>query len=525
MDDFQSLFVHRLSALGLSKARLIVQDAEQKTLVNASYQNESTEKDSTLSFQASCLTKPLTALATLLLIPQGKLDLGLSVLEALNTSIAPADARFKAIKIKDLLSNSAGLARGGYASSYSTAQSLLHQVLQTPLALTPGEAYKYSNLSFYLLAELIEAVQELSFEAYVKKSILNPLGLSDTYFISKKNIDSPETGFWQGQYFGSANLDRTTSKAPYLPLLKGAGGLVSTEADYLKILHLLAGNLTGINEALDSAAQQLQNIRFQLSNYRFALPGLYRLNRASGSILYKMGSSSGYSSVAVIEPATQRVALAIANQVAMTRTLRHLTIEALDGLNSELTIPAKSLKPQRISLVNGQGKNLEVAVPESPNQQVEVSIDDISYQVLEYKPKAYYIKAPDINSLLRLKAKKKNIQRATLGQNQFEGFPDLEDISTSQLAGWYESKELGMVEIYSRQDALIMDWGLANESHLIPVDDQHYQMNGGPFNLENIIIEKAKSIPAGFRIGPIQFIRCPEPGTTQSKTHEPTNKP
>lgn len=521
MVDFETSFKQRLKGLGIPKAQLIVQNAGQETLISTSYTHELYEGGDLHTFQASCLTKPVTALAALLLINEHQIDVDSPVLEHLKTSETPVDPRFEKIKIKELLTNSAGLARGGYTNSYDSAERLLSQVLQTPLVLPPGEAYKYSNLSFYLLAELIESLQDLTFEKYVENNIFKPLALSATCFLSTVPTDKVETGSWQGQYFGSANLYRERLPAPYLPLLKGSGGLLTTLPDYLKIVHLLAGNLKGLGANLDQAVKQHRGIRFQLSKSRFALPGLYQLISAQGSFLYKMGSSSGYSSVAVIEATTNSVALVIANQVAVTRTLRYLAMEALKDLQAQNSLVSRSLKPQRAYLYGDQGNNMDIVVPEKSDAPLQVAINQLQADTLEYKPKTYLIKTDKVHSLLRLGVRKGHISEATLGPSHFEVFPDLESEqdTSNDLAGWYKSKELGLVEIYSRNGQLILDWGLADESLLLPENQGAYLMKGGPFNHEYVKITSSKSGPKGFYLGPIQFIECSEPGIPQIINH------
>jgi CubicO group peptidase (beta-lactamase class C family) len=50
------------------------------------------------------------------------------------------------------------------------------------LAFKPGARYSYSNPAFIYLARVIEKVRGLSWETYVRRNILTPLGMTRSYF-------------------------------------------------------------------------------------------------------------------------------------------------------------------------------------------------------------------------------------------------------------------------------------------------------------------------------------------------------
>ena len=50
------------------------------------------------------------------------------------------------------------------------------------LAFKPGARFSYSNPAFIYLARVIEKVSGLSWQTYVKRNILTPLGMSRSYF-------------------------------------------------------------------------------------------------------------------------------------------------------------------------------------------------------------------------------------------------------------------------------------------------------------------------------------------------------
>src|SRR6266536_2386369 len=50
------------------------------------------------------------------------------------------------------------------------------------LAFKPGSKYSYSNPAFIYLARVIEKVSGLSYQTYIQRNILRPLGMTHTYF-------------------------------------------------------------------------------------------------------------------------------------------------------------------------------------------------------------------------------------------------------------------------------------------------------------------------------------------------------
>lgn len=50
-----------------------------------------------------------------------------------------------------------------------------------PLDFTPGSEYEYSNSNYYLLGIIIEKLSGMPYDEYVRKNILEPLGLKDLY--------------------------------------------------------------------------------------------------------------------------------------------------------------------------------------------------------------------------------------------------------------------------------------------------------------------------------------------------------
>jgi len=61
-------------------------------------------------------------------------------------------------------------------------QYIYQRANREPLVYSPGENYKYSDIGFIILGEIIEIVTGKSLDKFCEEKILNPLSLSDTFF-------------------------------------------------------------------------------------------------------------------------------------------------------------------------------------------------------------------------------------------------------------------------------------------------------------------------------------------------------
>lgn len=149
-------------------------------------------------FRIASISKPITAVAILHLIEQGKLRLDDKVYDILDfkTDIEQAGAEFdvrqRDITIRYLLEHRAGWDRDKSFDAMFEAvrfaeqqkvpapagpQDVIKAMLRHKLDFAPGERYAYSNFGYCLLGRVIEKLSGMPYEAYVKQDILAPLGI------------------------------------------------------------------------------------------------------------------------------------------------------------------------------------------------------------------------------------------------------------------------------------------------------------------------------------------------------------
>lgn len=138
-------------------------------------------------YRVASQSKVFTATAVMQLQEKGKLridDLAITYLPWLKNH---KDERWKTVTIRQLLSHSAGVMRDGESSGFWSLQApflneseLKKEILASDLVLEPNTKLKYSNIGYGILGMIIQQVSGKSYGEYVKKHIIDELGLSST---------------------------------------------------------------------------------------------------------------------------------------------------------------------------------------------------------------------------------------------------------------------------------------------------------------------------------------------------------
>ncbi len=156
--------------------------------------NQSVQPDSL--FRIASVSKPITAVAALKLYEEGKLDLDAQAFSLLRDLQPPRgvspDPRLQEITVRQLLQHSSGLVRSCFGISTENiaaaravgvpppaeAEALVRYGMGQPLEFAPGTRSSYSTLAYCALGRVIERVQALRYEEFVKQHVLAPAGVS-----------------------------------------------------------------------------------------------------------------------------------------------------------------------------------------------------------------------------------------------------------------------------------------------------------------------------------------------------------
>ena len=149
-------------------------------------------------YQIGSMTKAFTGLAVQKLIMEGALDESDKISDLIPGFTAYYGSDAADITIFQLLNQTSGYtnSESDYPSAetgmtlYEWAMSISGKELNS----YPGSEYAYSNVNYNLLGLVIEQVTGISYEEYMEKEILIPLGLTDTYVGKPDNDDRIVTG-------------------------------------------------------------------------------------------------------------------------------------------------------------------------------------------------------------------------------------------------------------------------------------------------------------------------------------------
>ena len=139
-------------------------------------------------FRIASMSKSFAAMSILKLRDEGKLDLDdpayFYIPELKNLKYPTADAPH--ITVRHLMSHGAGFPEDnpwGDRQLADADKDLMEFIgKQISFSNPPGIAYEYSNLGFALLGKIITNVSGMRYQDYVKKNILDPLGMKTTTY-------------------------------------------------------------------------------------------------------------------------------------------------------------------------------------------------------------------------------------------------------------------------------------------------------------------------------------------------------
>jgi CubicO group peptidase (beta-lactamase class C family) len=223
-------------------------------------------------FNIASMTKPVTSVAIMMLMEQGKLGLddpvskyltgfdNLQVITSFNADDGTYQTRpaKRAMTIRHLLTHTSGI---GYAFS-SPVVARLQQGNQKmewelPLLHDPGEKWTYSA-STRVLGLIVEKITGTTLETYYQEHIFRPLGMVDTSYAvaADKQFRVPLLN----HRAGTALEQQAPSTIPSVatPPYRGDGGLYSTARDYgLFMRMLLNGGHLGTVKILTERSVQM----------------------------------------------------------------------------------------------------------------------------------------------------------------------------------------------------------------------------------------------------------------------------
>jgi len=226
-------------------------------------------------FRIYSMTKPITSVAVMMLVEEGRIALGDPVAKYLpqiagmkvgveqpGTDGKPAlelVAPRRPMTVQDLLRHTSGLTYGVFGTGlvkkqyleaklfdYGSNAEFVDRLAKLPLANQPGTTWDYSH-STDVLGRIVEVVANKSLYEFQKERILDPLGMKETtYYVGDPSkharvaepFPNDRTIGIDAEFFDPRVVQKWES---------GGGGLVGTVMDYARFCQMLlnGGTLDG----------------------------------------------------------------------------------------------------------------------------------------------------------------------------------------------------------------------------------------------------------------------------------------
>jgi N-acyl-D-amino-acid deacylase len=209
----------------------------------------------TTLFGLASLSKPLTAVAALKLVEQGKLGLDDAVFGILKEIRPPrgarVDPRLADITVRQCLNHSGGwdrdtsgdpanwepqICRAYHVRAPLSARQFLEFMLGQPLNFKPGTEQRYSNVGYVALGEVIAKVSGQPYDRFIIDNVLKPMG------VTRAGLHAFNGKYIIGEAVRCLAGTLIALPAMLLPMIDAAGGWSASVVDMARFLTNLDGS-------------------------------------------------------------------------------------------------------------------------------------------------------------------------------------------------------------------------------------------------------------------------------------------
>lgn len=252
----------------------------------------------TTIFDIASASKQFTGMAIALLEEQGKINVNEKIIKY----IPDLSEAMSNITVYQLVHHTSGIrdwptlfALKGWQPEEPLTLNDIYEILkkQETLNFIPGTEFSYSNSNYNLLAKIVEAVTDTSFESWIHENIFVPIGMENTYFVKNSNLE--ENIVANSYYFGGKE---------YIPFANnlnayGSSSIMSCTNDMLKWLTNFKSKKLGSNVSFNKITQKGKLNNSETIDYGY---GLYITEIIGKKSYYHDGAWGGYHSGIVFFP-------------------------------------------------------------------------------------------------------------------------------------------------------------------------------------------------------------------------------
>jgi CubicO group peptidase (beta-lactamase class C family) len=184
-------------------------------------------------YRVASITKTFTATLVMQLVERGKLGLDSPVTSYLGW-LRPAVGD-SGLTVRHLLTHSGGVIRDGScgwrAGTFPSREQVRAELSEHPTFADPAVGFRYSNMAYSLLGEIVEAVGGRRFATAINRSIAKPLGLAASGTRLTPRLETTlATGYWRRLPGEDYRPEPQSEAGAFEP----AGGLISNVGDLLR---------------------------------------------------------------------------------------------------------------------------------------------------------------------------------------------------------------------------------------------------------------------------------------------------
>ena len=475
------------------------------------------------TYRVGSITKLFTAIEIMRLYEEGLLNLDAPITDYLpDFSIKTRLPESAPITIRSILAHRSGLPRNSnlpewyWDAGTDIFKEMTKSIKNTYTAFPVGYRYKYSNLTFNILAQIIEDIRKALFPFYIKDNLLSPIGMKDSTFLSDQLADKDNIAMGYSYQDGKNNpLNQ------YDIIALASGNLYSTIGDICQFARFIFRG--GEANGTQIIKQETLRMMFQEQYSRPIDPETHGLgwftnrNRLSELVVSHSGGINGTSSQLMLMPDKKLGIVTFANSegyeqysISLSIKALELMLEARRGITPSKSLEAKTVKVDKSVLEKYTGKyiiNGEVSrVFLSGNKlQATVQVNKLNLIPLsasKFKVKHWLVDIGESYAEFFTGDKDDAVMILTL-EDAFHltcpKYPEIDEIPPlwHQLTGKYdlhlrvkskysETEIIGDAEVKIVDNVLIM----TGEKTIIPITETEIIIIGGPFDGETMLYDK-----------------------------------
>lgn len=291
------------------------------------------DKEAAQAFEVGTLTriasiaKPMTAIAVMQLVEQGKVDLDAPIQTYLPKFPVKPEGT---VTVRQILQHTSGL--GAYKSTKEQENSIHYASLTDALAIfqdrkliaAPGAAFNYTSYGYVVLGAMIEAVSGMSYAEYMRTHIWERAGMSNTGVEIVAKRSQRNAALYQANGKGKLSRSTPTDLSDRIP----GGGLTSNLSDMLNfgeaVLNGILIKRTTLELMLTDPGVKADGNGYGLGWY------LYGVNPVHGPVFGHNGAQTGSSAFLMVLPQVSTVVVVLSNTSGAMPAVTDITIKLFD---------------------------------------------------------------------------------------------------------------------------------------------------------------------------------------------------